>query len=387
MKDIKIKEWTEIKKAITIFMILMSIGIIILTDVSWTSFEHIIYAMLFILLIDCIQLVKNIIKVNYKIITVIEIILVIISMFMGYTYIALVLSILIFDLFEENLMSYMNMAISIFILFITSLEYISIKELTIVSVIIVITNLYLYELKDKFVREEKYKELNKASSNSKVVMEKKIDELEKYLDQNNIITVLKERNFIAQRLHDHLGHRITSSIMQLEVTKEMIGKEDEIAKKSLETAMGNLRQGMEEIREFFRQVKPGQSVIGIETIKELVLKFQYVSGIETAFLCDGDTSSIKLIELRIIEENIKEALTNAAKYSNATKITVSILVFNMFYRVEIRDNGNGVEKLSKGLGLRGIDERMQEINGIVEYYNDDGFVINMIINKGRKNEH
>ena len=56
----------------------------------------------------------------------------------------------------------------------------------------------------------------------------------------------------------------------------------------------------------------------------------------------------------------------------------------MFYRVEIRDNGRGVEKLSKGLGLRGIEERLEEINGRVECYNDNGFVVNMIINKGRK---
>ena len=249
---------------------------------------------------------------------------------------------------------------------------------------IIIINLYLYEIKDKLNEKEKYKKLNKVTSNSKIVMEKKIDELEKYLDQNNIITVLKERNFIAQKLHDHLGHRITSSIMQLEVTKEMIGNNDEIAKKYLDTAMGNLREGMEEIRDFLRQVKPGQSVIGIETIKELVLKFQYATGIETVFLCEGDTSAIRLMELKIIEENIKEALTNAAKYSNATKITVSILVFNMFYRVEIRDNGSGAEKLSKGLGLRGIEERLEEINGRVEYYNDNGFVVNMVINKGRK---
>ncbi|WP_370649794.1 ATP-binding protein [uncultured Clostridium sp.] len=80
---------------------------------------------------------------------------------------------------------------------------------------------------------------------------------------------------------------------------------------------------------------------------------------------------------------MKEALTNAAKYSNATKINVSILVFNMFYRVEVRDNGNGVERLAKGLGLSGIEERLEEINGRVEYYNDNGFVINMVINKRR----
>lgn len=372
------------KRSITTLIILISIGIIILTAVSWENTEYTIYAILIILLIDCIHLIKNVIKINYKIVTLIELGLIVVSMFIGHTYTALLVTILLFDLFEGNLTLYINVAISIFTLYLTSVKYISIKELIIISMIIIIINLYLYEIKDKLNEEEKYRRLNKDSSNSKIVMEKKIDELEKYLDQNNIITVLKERNFIAQKLHDHLGHRITSSIMQLEVTKEMIGNNDEIAKKSLVTAMGNLREGMEEIRDFLRQVKPGQSVIGIENIKELVLKFQYVTGIETAFLCDGDISVIKLMELRIIEDNIKEALTNAAKYSNATKITVSILVFNMFYRVEIRDNGRGVEKLSKGLGLRGIEERLEEINGRVEYYNDNGFVVNMIINKGRK---
>ena len=378
------KEELDMKKSITTFVVLMSIGIIILTGVSWTNTEYVTYAILFILLIDCIQLTKNIIKTHYKIMTLIEIVLIIFSMFVGYIYSALLLTILLFDLFEDSFTLYINVAISIFTLYVTSLEYISIKELVSTSIIIIITNLYLYEIKNKLNEEQKYKKLNKASNNSKIVMEKKIDELEKYLDQNNIITVLKERNFIAQKLHDHLGHRITSSIMQLEVTKEMIGNNDEIAKKYLDTAMGNLREGMEEIRDFLRQVKPGQSVIGIETIKELVLKFQYATGIETVFLCEGDTSAIRLMELKIIEENIKEALTNAAKYSNATKITVSILVFNMFYRVEIRDNGNGAEKLSKGLGLRGIEERLEEINGRVEYYNDNGFVVNMVINKGRK---
>ncbi len=271
------------KKSLAINLIFISIGIIILTGVAWKSIEYITYAILFILLIDCIQLIKNITKTNYKVITSIEIILIIFSMFLGYTYTVLILTILLFDLFEGRIISYINMLISIFILYITSFTYVDIRELMIISLTIIITNLYLYEIKDKLNEEEKYKRLNKVSNINKIVMEKKIDELEKYLDKNNSITILKERNFIAQKLHDHLGHRITGSVMQLEVTKEMIGNDDEVAKKYLDTAMSNLREGMEEIREFLRQVKPSQSIIGIETIRELILKFQYVTGIETIF--------------------------------------------------------------------------------------------------------
>ena len=98
------------KKSITIFTILISIGIIILTAVSWENTEYIIYAILFILLINCIHLTKNIFQASYKIITFIELSLTAVSMFIGYTYTALLLTILIFDLFEANLILYINVA-------------------------------------------------------------------------------------------------------------------------------------------------------------------------------------------------------------------------------------------------------------------------------------
>ena len=96
------------KKSITIFTILISIGIIILTGVSWKNTEYTIYSILFMLLIDCIHLTKNIIKINYKIITLIELGLIVFSMFIGYTYTALLFTILLFDLFEDNLKLYTN---------------------------------------------------------------------------------------------------------------------------------------------------------------------------------------------------------------------------------------------------------------------------------------
>lgn len=95
-------------------------------------------------------------------------------MFLGYTYTVLILTILLFDLFEGRIISYINMLISIFILYITSFTYVDIRELMIISLTIIITNLYLYEIKDKLNEEEKYKRLNKVSNINKIVMEKRL---------------------------------------------------------------------------------------------------------------------------------------------------------------------------------------------------------------------
>ena len=369
------------RKKIINISILISIVTILFAAIIGNTLEEVIYTILFILIIDAVQLVKNIFKINYKVLTIFQVIACMIGLYYGYTYFIFLITILLFDLLYEKVAVYTNIIISIGILLMLKISEINMENIINLSLCIILINLYLYEISNIIKKDDEYKKLNKSSKNNKLSMERKIIELEKYLEQNNIMTSLKERNFIAQKLHDHLGHRITSSLMQLEVTKEMIGKDDEMSRRYLVNAMDNLKEGMDEIRNFLSSVKPRQAVVGIETIKEMLMKFQYASGIETLFLCEGDISSIKIGQLSIVEENIKEALTNAAKYSNATKINVSIYIYNKFYRVEVRDNGCGSKDLIKGLGLRGIEERLEVINGRVEYYNDDGFVVSMVIKK------
>ena len=211
-------------------------------------------------------------------------------------------------------------------------------------------------------------------------MEEKVLNFNRYLEQNEVVISLRERNIMAQKLHDHLGHRITSSIMQLEVTKETLGKDNEISKKYLLSAMENLRNGMEEIRVVLRNLKPSEKTITVENIKNLLLEFQYNSGIKINFHLEGKLENLGTKRLIVIEENIKEALTNALKYSKASYINVSILIYNKVARVEIKDNGQGAKNIKKGLGLIGIEERLEKINGNMKIDGSDGFTLNMILN-------
>ena len=111
-----------------------------------------------------------------------------------------------------------------------------------------------------------------------------------------------------------------------------------------------------------------------------LLKFEYSTGIKTTSNIQGDTNKLTLKLWMVIQDNLNEALTNAAKYSMANEICLSIFIYNKITRIEFRDDGNGYNNLNKGLGLRGIEERVQGLGGRVEYYNDEGFVINMTFN-------
>lgn len=237
----------------------------------------------------------------------------------------------------------------------------------------------LDEVNNNIISTEKLRKLNRNTRYRNFDLVNKINNFDKYVEQSRVVATLKERNYISQKLHDSLGHRITGSLMQLEVTLEMIDKDKELSKKFLKNAMNNLREGMDEIRSFLSNIKPENKVYNFEDIKELLLKFQYETSIKTLFNIKGDTSKIKSKYLEAITLNIKEALTNCAKYSEATKIEVSIYCYNKVIRVEIKDNGIGCKRVNKGLGLRGMEERIEKINGRVNYSCDNGFIINMII--------
>ena len=293
----------------------------------------------------------------------------------GFYEMSFLLPIVIFKIVKNKINIFASIVINIGII-----AYLSRENLFYMTIYIIIVNLYLYEAKKQYENGLEIKAFNRGQRYESHLMENKIRNLERYLEQNNIVTSLKERNFMSQKLHDHLGHRITSSLMQLEVTKESLGKNDELANKYLITAMNNLREGMDEIRGVLRNVKPRDKVMGIENIKEQLLKFEYSTDIRTSLKIEGDTNKLILKVWMVIQDNLNEALTNAAKYSMANEINISIFIYNKIARIEFRDNGKGYENLNKGLGLRGIDERVQNLGGRVEYYNDKGFVINMIFN-------
>ena len=131
--------------------------------------------------------------------------------------------------------------------------------------------------------------------------------------------------------------------MQLEVAKEVMTSDIDSGKKYLNNSINNLREGMEEIRSFLHNVKPEENLISIEHINEIITKFQYFSGINCSFKISGDTESISSNVMEVFKDNIVEALTNVAKYSKATKIDISLFVYNKIVRLEIRDNGVGFD--------------------------------------------
>ena len=205
----------------------------------------------------------------------------------------------------------------------------------------------------------------------------KIDKMNIYDEQLAYTSQLEERNKISQQIHDKVGHTIAGSLMQLEAAKLLVEKDKDKSTAVIGKVIETLRDGLEDIRIIVRKLKPKTEQIGINRIKLIISKFQ-LETLKIYFTYDEEVDKIRLPMWKVIEENIIEALTNVAKYSKATRVNISIEKFNKFIKVSIKDNGVGRDKINKGMGIIGMEERTYDLNGKFIIDGSDGFSIIMI---------
>jgi signal transduction histidine kinase len=65
-------------------------------------------------------------------------------------------------------------------------------------------------------------------------------------------------------------------------------------------------------------------------------------------------------------------LTNVAKHTDATAVTVRAVVNDRTLRVEVADDGDGGAETARGSGLRGVADRIAAVGGSWELHSPPG---------------
>ncbi|MBN1891621.1 MAG: hypothetical protein JW780_02490 [Clostridiales bacterium] len=192
---------------------------------------------------------------------------------------------------------------------------------------------------------------------------------EKLSDNKRLIKTLKytasleERNRLAARIHDKVGHGISGSIIMLEAALLALKKDPVQAEAAIQKAALNLREGVDDIRLSLREERPERSVLGQSEIKANLEEFEATYGMQTVFKSSGRLESVTGEIWACISDNLNEALTNSLKHSGASIFTLEISVMNKVIKVEYKDNGKSAAVFEKGLGLEAIEERTIKAGG------------------------
>ncbi len=202
-----------------------------------------------------------------------------------------------------------------------------------------------------------------ASSSLSLLKYKKL--MEQHMDTVAELAAAKERNRFARDAHDTIGHTMSRIIALLEkcrISFKNAGKETEIITEAVDYA----REGLQEIRRSIAGLIPerleSDDLEG--ALRELFSGFSS-SGINIDFTMQGKfTGSAGLSGT--VYRICQEAISNAVRHGNALNITVA-LRFEEMLKLFICDDGTGCRELKKGLGLSGMEQRVKELGGQLDF--------------------
>lgn len=195
--------------------------------------------------------------------------------------------------------------------------------------------------------------------------------LEQYMSQIERITLAEERNRLSRELHDTVGHAYTSIIMGMEGLRSELATETGIQR--LDSLLELGRKSIEEVRGYLHQMdSPQQSLSLVQSLQKLGDEFQEHARINISFRAFGDEYQLSRQARMAFIRCLQESLTNAVRHGQATEITVSLQFGQQDTRLEVYDNGRGIEEWREGFGMNAMKERAMNLQGQVSVYTKPG---------------
>lgn len=187
---------------------------------------------------------------------------------------------------------------------------------------------------------------------------------------------LNERGRIAREIHDHVGHLLARSILQIGALQ--VGEERVEARSSLTAVHSTLVEAMDRIRLSVHDLYE-ESVDFRVQIEKLVQGFSFCP-IRLDYKLGADPGrDIQQCFLAVI----KEGLHNVVRHSNATRVTVALVEHPALYQLVLQDNGTKCAAAAQqGLGLLSMNDRVQALAGRLAIEREGGFRLFISIPKG-----
>jgi two-component system sensor kinase len=188
----------------------------------------------------------------------------------------------------------------------------------------------------------------------------------------------EERTGIARELHDELGQLLTALKMDVNWLSSHAGTHHDT---TIATKLDGMRSLVDTtvsaVQRISSELRPGllDDLGLVAALEWLAREFKARSGIPCVLDMDdnlelGDLQSTALFRI------CQESLTNVARHSGATLVTITLLANEAGIVLSVRDNGKGMSLeqsvLPNSFGLIGMRERARAIGGELEVVGKPG---------------
>lgn len=168
-----------------------------------------------------------------------------------------------------------------------------------------------------------------------------------------------ERRRLERNLHDGAQQRLVALSVALRLARSKIAADPAEAERVLIGAESELTAALAELRELARGIHPAALDRGLEAALRALTAREPVPAELHFDLTDRLPRAVEAAAYYVVAE----ALTNVAKYANATHATVEVSRVDGTAVVRVTDDGIGGADISDGSGLRGLRDRVEALNG------------------------
>ena len=173
---------------------------------------------------------------------------------------------------------------------------------------------------------------------------------------------MAERRRLERDLHDGAQQRLVSLALSLRLARNKVDSDPGGAVEVMDGAAHELELALEELRELARGIHPAVlSDRGLDAaLRTLAARAPLPVDLKTSV--NGVPDAVESAAYFVVSE----ALTNVAKYAQASSAVVHVEQQHGFVMVAVSDDGVGGADPSAGTGLRGLGDRLSALDGRLE---------------------
>jgi two-component system, NarL family, sensor histidine kinase LiaS len=198
-------------------------------------------------------------------------------------------------------------------------------------------------------------------------MQRMAERIQALLLTRQELAMLEERNRLARELHDTVKQQVFATLMQVRAARNLLTSSPQEADQYLEEAEKMIKMSQAELGNMITKMRPavldGKGLA--DALNEYLNSWWQHSRIPAEFQVQNERIIPVDIE-QALYRVAQEALSNTARHSRASAVTLRLEYQPDCVRLVISDNGVGFNALGKsksGFGLQSMHERMAALGG------------------------
>lgn len=183
---------------------------------------------------------------------------------------------------------------------------------------------------------------------------------------------MAERERLAREIHDALAQGFISIVMLLEAADARLPSDAAGARAPLDQALQTARDSLAEARRIVWALGPegGQAGAVVASLERLVDRIAASGDVDVEVVVTGEPSRLATAHELALLRTAQEALGNARRHAQASRITVTLSWLGDHVILDVADDGHGFDRDNTarsdhdgGFGLTGLASRARDVGG------------------------